>query len=132
MSDMLKCAALLASGVLFAGLTPASAQTRVKALPSSFIGLWAWDQDSCAKPNDDGQVTVKPLSVDFFASGYSLRVIAARPDGTFHASALVSEEGESGKTRGTIDLKLVAPGQLSIKTRAAGGHIYVRCTVARP
>jgi len=123
---------LLAGGMLFVGLMPASAQTRVKALPPSFIGLWAWDQESCAKPDDDGQVTIKPRSVDFYASGYSLQVISNRPDGTFHATALVSEEGESAKTRGTIALKLVASGRLLIKAGAPEGHIYVHCGAARP
>ncbi|MDF2116253.1 hypothetical protein PY365_11755 [Roseiarcaceae bacterium H3SJ34-1] len=123
---------LLAGGIFFAGMIPAIAQTRVTTLPPSFIGLWAWDRQSCAKPDDDGHVTIKPRSVEFFASSYSLRVITARPDGAFHASVLATEEGETGRTRATIDLKLVAPGQLSIKTRAAGGHIYVRCAAVRP
>jgi hypothetical protein len=129
---MLERAALLASAMVFAGLMPAGAQTSVKTLPAALIGLWGWDQESCAKSNDDGQVTVKLRSVDFYASGYSLRMIDKQQDGSFHANALVSEEGESGKTRGTIELKLVAPGRLLIKAGASEGHIYVRCAAARP
>jgi len=123
---------LLVGAALLAGAAPAMAQTRAKTLPASFIGLWAWDQDSCAKPGDDGQVTIGPRAVEFYASGYDLQAITTRPDGTFHAAARVTEEGETGRKRATIDFKLVAPGQLSIKTGAAGGHIYVRCAATRP
>lgn len=122
----------LLGSVLLSGMVPAIAQTRVKALPASFFGQWGWDAESCAKRDDDGQVTVKARSVDFYASGYSLRVIVAQPNGVFRATAVTSEEGEAGRSRGKIDLKLVAPDRLSIKTDASGDHVYVRCAATRP
>jgi hypothetical protein len=123
---------LLAGGMLCAGMMAATAQTRVKTLPASFIGQWAWDAESCAKPDDDGHVAIKPRSVDFYASGYSLQVIVAQPNGVFRATAVTTEEGEPGRSRNKIDLKLVAPDRLSIKTGASGDHDYVRCASARP
>jgi hypothetical protein len=122
---------LFASGMLFAGMMAATAQTRVKALPAAFIGQWAWDAASCAKLDDDGHVAIKPRSVDFYASGYTLQVIEAWPNGVFRATAVTTEEGEPGRSRDKIDLKLVAPDRLSIKTGASGDHAYVRCAAAR-
>jgi hypothetical protein len=96
-------------------------------LQPSMIGKWGWSAESCAKADDDGQVTISMKSVAFFASAYNLRKVVARADGSLHVIAATSEEGEAGTSTGVIDLKQLTPRTLSIRTAAAGRHVYVRC-----
>jgi hypothetical protein len=91
------------------------------------LGVWGWEAQSCAKLNDDGRVTVKARAVDFFASSYQLKDAAILPNGALRAAAVTTEEGEPGVSQGHIELRLVGPSRLSIRTDAAGVHVYMRC-----
>jgi hypothetical protein len=118
---------LAATALLAHPATSVAGGGGVARLPPSMIGEWGWAELSCANPDDDGRVRVKPNSVEFFASSYRLERIVARQGGAVRASASTSEEGEAGASRGTIELRLVSPTRLSIWTGSAGGHVYLRC-----
>jgi len=106
--------------LLFIG---AAAQT----LPSPMLGTWGWEAASCARPGDDGRLTVKARSLEFYASLFELQTVAAQPDGSVLANATYREEGEEKSSRAQLRLKLVEPGLMVQTGTLDDGHIYVRC-----
>ena len=63
-----------------------------------------------------------------FAALFKLRTISRLADGTLRASTRRFDEGEARTPRDTLDLKLLAPDRLSIKSgRDSGAVTYQRC-----
>ena len=96
-------------------------------LPPSIHGLWAYEPEDCDKPESDGHLTIEAKSVMFYASGYDVQNVVQRSDGSWRVSGLRAEEGETGRTRDSLTLKLVAPDQLHVVTGSPEGHTYHRC-----
>ena len=109
----------------------ASAPKRLKVLPHSILGLWAYEPADCDVPDSDGHLTIQARSVLFFSSGYDIERVVQRSDGSWRASGLRSDEGEAGRTRGSLSLKLVARDRLHVVTLSPEGHIYHRCKYNR-
>jgi hypothetical protein len=99
-------------------------------LPESMIGVWGWNEASCANPTDDGRVSVGPASLTFYAAIYYLKTILIEPDKAIQATALVQEEGleddEQDRSDHAIRLKLVAPSYLWIGGDGPSNY-YLRC-----
>ena len=68
----------------------------------------------------------------FYASGYDVQSVVQRSDGSWRISGLRAEEGEPGRTRDSLTLKLVAPDQLHVVTGGPEGHTYHRCKTSSP
>ena len=102
--------------VLFSGPSHADVS------PNELLGLWAFEPADCANPRSDGLLKIEPKAVRFFASGYDIKRVVRRPDGTLYVSGLVSNEGEQGRSRGSLTLKQMAPDKLRTLD-----HIYHRC-----
>ena len=99
-------------------------------LPASIHGLWAYEPEDCGKADSDGHLTIEAKSVMFYASGYDVQNVVQRSDGSWRVSGLRAEEGEVGRTRDSLTLKLVAPDQLHVVTGSPEGHTYHRCKAA--
>jgi hypothetical protein len=121
----------LASAVLSSGPAEAGGE-QAPALPAAMMGTWGWEAQSCANASDDGRMIVKARSVAFFAAFYRLQKLAVQRNGAIRAAATTTEEGEAGASRNVIELKLVTPSLLSVRTAAAGTHAYIRCAVNPP
>ncbi|MEQ1863583.1 MAG: hypothetical protein ABL996_02905 [Micropepsaceae bacterium] len=102
-------------------------------LPASMIGVWGWNEASCANPDDDGRVNVEPASVTFYAASYRLKSILTEADQTIQATGVVQEEGleddEQDKSEHAIRLKLTSPSHLWIGTDNGLERTYLRCKV---
>ena len=96
-----------------------------EVLPKALRGLWAYEPGDCANPDRDGRLAIAARTVSFYAAGYDITRVVRKPDGSLRASGLVSNEGEPGRTRDSITLKLIAPDKLRVGTEDA--HIYHRC-----
>jgi hypothetical protein len=115
------------AALLLSLIAPAMAQSAIPALPKEMLGIWGFDAESCGEKNSDTLMTVQARSVDFYASGYALKTIWRQADRVIKATATTSEEGEPGRKRGTIALKLVSPDKISVKTGRDAPHVYSRC-----
>ena len=93
-------------------LIGAAAQT----VPSPMLGMWGWEAVSCARPGDDGRLSVKARSLEFYASLFELQTIVLQPDGSVRADATYREEGEEKSSRAEIRLKIISPGNLMVQT----------------
>jgi hypothetical protein len=102
--------------VLFAGTAHAD------VLPNEIQGLWAFEPADWSNPRSDGLLKVEANAVQFFASSYAIKRIVRRPDGSLSASGMVSNEGETSRARGSLTMKLIAPGKLYVLD-----HFYHRC-----
>ena len=110
---------LLAIATVFAlFVAPAHAD----ALPKEMLGLWAFEPADCSNPRSDGLLRIESNAVRFFASGYDIKRVVRRPDGSLRAAGVVSNEGEQGHRPGSLTLRLVAAERL-----LALDHIYHRC-----
>jgi hypothetical protein len=119
--------ALAAAMAFLSWTAPALAQSAIPALPKEMMGIWGFeDAESCTKASDT-QMTARSREVEFFASAYQLKKIWRHADGTVKATAMTSEEGEEGRRRGTIQLKLMSRDKLSVKTGRDEPMIYLRC-----
>jgi hypothetical protein len=99
-----------------------SGAAHVDVLPKSIRGLWGFEAADCANPGSDGLLKIGATTVTFFASAHDIKRVAQRPDGSLVASGFVSNEGEQGRDRGSLTLKLVSPDRLRVFD-----HIYRRC-----
>jgi hypothetical protein len=91
-------------------------------LPKSIQGLWAFEPADCSNPGSDGLLKIGAKTVTFFASGYDIKRVVWRPDGSLSAFGIVSNEGEEGRDPGSLTLKLVSPDRLHVLD-----HTYHRC-----
>jgi hypothetical protein len=103
------------------------AQTALKELPRDMIGVWGFAAEDCKDEDSDGRVVVQPREVSSFAALFKLRTISRLADGTLRAATRRYDEGEARTPRDTLDLKLLAPDRLSIKSRDSGAVTYQRC-----
>jgi hypothetical protein len=118
---------LYAAAIVLSLGAPVLAQSAIPALPKEMLGLWGYDAESCDEENSDLRMTASAKEVEFYASSYDLKKIWRLAIGAVKATATTSEEGEERKRRGTIELKLVRPDRLSVKTDSGLAHVYVRC-----
>ncbi len=100
---------------------------RANRLPSDLKGLWAYEAGDCAHLDSDGLLTIEDRSIQFFASGYEITRVTRGRNGSVRASGLRSDEGEAGRTRDAVDLKLIAPDRLHVIGSDPAGHVYHRC-----
>jgi hypothetical protein len=106
--------------ILFSGTADAA-----EVFPKAMRGLWAFEPADCANPDSDGLLTIGAKTVLFYASGYDIKRVVRKRDGSLRASGFVSNEGEEGRTRDALTLKLIAPDKLYVVTE--DGHTYHRC-----
>jgi len=99
-----------------------SCQAHADVLPKEIRGLWAFEPADCSNPRSDGLLKIGLNTARFFASDYEIKRVLRRPDGSLRATGIVSNEGEQGRGRGSLTLKLVAPDELRVLD-----HIYHRC-----
>jgi hypothetical protein len=109
---------LAIAAVFFLFVAPAHADV----LPKEMLGLWAFEPADCSNPRSDGLLKIEPNAVRFFASGYDIKRVVRRPDGSLRATGVVSNEGEQGRSAGSLTLRLVAGDRL-----LALEHVYHRC-----
>lgn len=121
-------AALVLTAIL---AVPATAQTALKELPKEMTGVWGFDAEACKDEDSDGRVTVEARQVSSFAALFKLQTMTQAPDGTVRASTRRFDEGEARRPRDTLDLKLVAPDRLSIKSGREQAVTYDRCKGAK-
>ena len=91
-------------------------------LPKEVVGLWAFEPADCADPRSEGLLKVEAKTVLFFASGYDVKRVVRRRDGSLRASGFVANEGEAGREAGALTMKLISPDKLDVLE-----HIYHRC-----
>jgi hypothetical protein len=115
-----------AAALLLSLTAPAMAQSVIPALPKEMLGIWGFEDAESCKGNEF-RMTASARRVEFFASAYDLRKISRRANGAVKATATTSEEGEPGRKRGTIALKLISPDKISVTTGGDEPMIYVRC-----
>ena len=106
------------SGLLL--LFPGAADADV--LPKEMVGMWAFAPADCGYPRSEGLLKVEARTVLFFASGYDVKRVVRRRDGSLRASGFVANEGEAGREPGALTMKLVSPGKLHVLD-----HTYHRC-----
>jgi hypothetical protein len=110
-------------GFLIAGLLVLLSGTAdADVLPKSIRGLWGFEAADCANPGSDGLLKIGANTVKFFASAHDIKRVARRSDGSLRASGFVSNEGEQGRDRGSLTLKLISPDRLHVLD-----HTYHRC-----
>lgn len=109
----------------------AQAQAPLKELPREMIGVWGFDAAACKDDDSDGRVTVEPHQVSSFAAMFKLQTITKAADGKLRASTRRFDEGEARRPRDTLDLKLLAPDTLSIKSGREEAVSYRRCRGAK-
>ena len=118
----------VAVAAVFLGLTaPVLAQSAIPSLPKEMIGIWGFEADACDDEDSDGRLTVEAKRVASFASLFKLNEIKRQPDGVVRAAATVFEEGEHRRRGGSIELKLVSPDKLSVKSNRDDAITYLRC-----
>lgn len=91
-----------------------SGAAHAAGLPIEIQGLWAFEPGDCANPRSDGLLKVEANAVQFFASSYAIKRVVRQPDGSLSASGMVSNEGEAGRARGSLKMKLMAPDKLGV------------------
>ncbi len=120
---------LILALALTASAGAADLRLRPSLLPASMQGLWAYEPGDCAHADNDGHLTIEGRAVQFFASAYDVRRVVRRSGGLVWASGLRSDEGEGGRTRSDLTLKLLTPDRLHVVTESPAGHTYHRCKV---
>ena len=112
----MKLVAIVGALVLLAG------SARADVLPKALLGLWAFEPADCSNPRSEGLLKIEPKTVLFFATGYDVKRVVRRPNGSLRVTGMVADEGEHGRTPGGLTLKLMAPDKL-----LALDHVYHRC-----
>ena len=112
-----------AKSVLLAGLLVLfTGAACADVLPKSIQGLWAFEPEDCSNPRSEGLLKIEAKTVLFFASGYDVKRIVRRRDGSLRASGFVANEGEAGREPGSLTMKPISPDKLHVLD-----HIYHRC-----
>ena len=114
--DRVKCILIAALFVFLGGSADAG------ALPKELLGLWAFELADCADPRSEGLLKVEAKTILFFASGYDVKRVARRRDGSLRVSGFVANEGEAGREPGSLTMKLTSPDKLHVLD-----HTYHRC-----
>jgi hypothetical protein len=101
---------------------PAAAKD-AHSLPKSIQGSWGFELSDCGKDDAEGRLTIEPRIVLFYATGYDVKRVARLKDGTLKITGFVSSEGEAGREKGGLTLRLISPDRLQVD----GGTVYLRC-----
>ena len=122
---------LFAATTLLSLTAPALAQSAIPSLPKEMIGIWGSDKDACDDEDSDGRLTVEAKRVASFASLFKLGEIKRQPDGSVKVAATRFDEGEQRRPRASLELKLVSPDKLSVKSDRDAATTYSRCKAAK-
>ena len=102
---------------------PAEAKDTAHALPKPLQGRWGLEPSDCDKDDAEGRLIIEPRIVLFYATGYDVKRVARQKDGTLKITGFVSSEGEAGREKGGLSLKLINPDRLQVDN----GTVYRRC-----
>lgn len=106
-------------------------QAALKELPKDMTGVWAFAPADCKDEDSDGRVVVEKRQVSSFAAMFKLQAFSKLPDGTLRASTRRFDEGEARRPRDRLDLKLLGPDMLIIKSGREQAVTYQRCKGAK-
>jgi hypothetical protein len=120
---MRKWIVLAALGLVAIGAAPAVAKDVAHTLPKPLQGRWGLSPSDCDKDDAEGRLIIEPRIVLFYATAYDVKRVARLKDGTLKITGFVSSEGEAGRERGGLSLKLVSPDRLQVDN----GAVYRRC-----
>lgn len=120
---------LVSAAILATGASPVSAWEEIRALPSSMVGTWGYEAQSCTVETDDGRVQVEGRAVTFFASHCRFDRFRREASGALTATGRCRGEGETEVERGSVRFRQVDAARLEI-TMQGSPHVYGRC--ARP
>lgn len=90
-------------------------------------GVWAVESKDCDNPNGESRLTIDDRTFLFFVTAYDVKRIEKRRDGSWRASGYRSDEGEGGKTRAAITVKLVSPDRITVMGSGSEDQDYDRC-----
>lgn len=113
--------------------SPALAGRDLTTIPSDMRGTWDLSYQSCRLANADSRVTVDTFKVTVGVSDYEadhIMPLGSDAANGVRIDAEVREEGQQDSARGSIELKLVDPTRLSIKTDMLS-DTYVNCKDAQ-
>lgn len=113
--------------VLLSLTTPAVAQAVIPAVPAEMLGVWGFKTEDCEDENGDGRLIVEKRRIASFASVFKLDEIRKLPDGRVKASATRFDEGEQRRPRASLELFLLKPDMLAVKSDREEGMAYWRC-----
>src|SRR5688572_29499099 len=113
-------ATLVIASVLAA---PAAATDAAHSVPKSLQGRWGFEPADCDKDDAEGRLIIEPRIILFYATGYDVKRVVRLKDGTLKISGFVSSEGEAGREKGGLSLKLITPDRLQVDS----GTVYRRC-----
>jgi hypothetical protein len=106
---------------------PALAQAVIPAIPVEMLGVWGFKTEDCEDENGDGRLIVEKRRIASFASVFKLNEIRKLPHGGVQASATRFDEGERRRPRASLELMLITPDYLSVKSDRDEGIAYARC-----
>ena len=105
----------------------AAATKRVGPIPPSLHGVWAVESKDCDNPTGESRLTIDGRSFLFFVTAYDVKRMEKRRDGSWRASGTRADEGEAGKTRAAITVKLVSPDRIKVTGSGSEDQDYDRC-----
>jgi hypothetical protein len=120
---------LLSPFALLLLASPASAGRDLNAIPAGMRGSWSASLQACRLEKDDGRVIVDMRKVTIGVTRYDadhISPIGSSDSDNVRVDALVHEDGYQEGMRGSIELKLLDPGRLSITTDLIS-DTYVNC-----
>jgi hypothetical protein len=110
------------SVLLFVG-SPAVAKEAGSTLPKSVQGRWGVAPADCERDDAEGRLIVEPRIILFAVTGYDVKRIVRQKDGTLKITGFVSNEGEGGREKGGLSIKLLSADRLQVDK----GTVYRRC-----
>jgi hypothetical protein len=110
----------------------AAATKRAGPVPPSLHGVWAVESKDCDNPNGESRLVVDDRTFLFFVTAYDVKRIEKRRDGSWRASGTRADEGEAGKTRAAITVKLMSPDRIKVMGSGAEDQDYDRCKGRSP
>jgi hypothetical protein len=119
---------LLAAAIVLSLTAPAIAQAVIPALPADMLGVWGYKTEDCEDENGDGRLIVEKRRIASFASVFKLDEIRKLSDGHVQATATRFDEGEQRQARASLELFLLKPDMLAVKSDREEGMAYWRCT----
>lgn len=121
---------LRVAAVVLGLTTPAMAQAVIPAVPAEMLGVWGFKTEDCEDENGDGRLIVEKKRIASFASVFKLNEIRKLAHGGVQASATRFDEGEQRRPRASLELALIAPDMLSVKSDRHEAIAYWRCKPA--
>ena len=91
------------------------------------IGIWGFEADACDDEDSDRRLTIEARRVHSFASLFKLSEIKRQLDGSANATAARFDEGEQRRPRANLEMKLMSPDKLTIKSDRDETITYLRC-----